>query len=139
MSINDKSDYFCTIFNGINVSSKTISYSDFESCIFECGDLSETEFRHCNFINCIFSSCNLDNINFFDSKFYGTKFFRKTDSNIQNCFLPFIKFGRIVDLQLFSAPTLPILHISSTVFPQTWHQLNIDFQNTMKKINAVAF
>lgn len=70
----DRSDYFCRIFNELDLSSHTVSNTLFESCLFQNSDLSHIQFKQCRFINCIFHNCNLNNIQFNESSLTSTRF-----------------------------------------------------------------
>lgn len=75
MNVKDQSEYYCKVFNDIDLGSKSINNSKFENCIFENSNLSNTEFSRCDFINCIFTNCNLENLLFFDTTLAGIRFY----------------------------------------------------------------
>jgi uncharacterized protein YjbI with pentapeptide repeats len=75
MGIENQQEYFCRIFNDIDLESRTIENSKFESCIFLSSNLSNTKFNHCYFINCLFSDCKLGNLLFTGTTFSGIRFY----------------------------------------------------------------
>lgn len=65
----NNSEHFSQIFNGLDLSSKKIESSIFESCTFNKCNFSGAIFSNSQFIDCEFSQCNLSIVKIEFSKF----------------------------------------------------------------------
>lgn len=74
MNLNEKSEYFSEIFEGIDCSNMELNAIEFDGCTFNRCSFNEATFRHCRFVDCEFNHCNLSLMNVDYSSFSDVSF-----------------------------------------------------------------
>jgi uncharacterized protein YjbI with pentapeptide repeats len=74
MSIENNTEYFSKIFEGLEAMGESFTEVIFENCTFQQCNFSDTRFYKCKFVDCVVTASNLSNIKVDYSKFYDARF-----------------------------------------------------------------
>lgn len=72
--LDDATEYLSQTFVGLDLSNETLSFKEFDGCVFNECRFDSVTFKNCKFIECEFVSCNLSVVNINYSRFMDVTF-----------------------------------------------------------------